>query len=175
MFCTQVYQIFTLAPAPSFEIARNEGFHYCYILFSVGFPIGKLQLRYLAQDYLNKLGRAVEGLTDNLPGKDWALTFVSRHENITLRQPNNMNVAKAQVLETEIESFFSYLKISLTNPDGSMVPPSNIFNFDETNFQDNPGRKKLICKKGIKYFDRIINTTKTAHSVMLPSKLNSAI
>ena len=46
------------------------------------------------------------------------------------------------------------------------VPPSNILNYDETNFSDDPGRKKLIFKRGVKYPERIMNATKANVSVM---------
>jgi len=37
------------------------------------------------------------------------------------------------------------------------IPPSRIYNYDETNFTDDPGNKKVLCKKGTKYVEQIVN------------------
>ena len=39
-------------------------------------------------------------------------------------------------------------------------------NYDETNISNDPGRKKVIFKRGTKYPERIINSSKTSTSVM---------
>ncbi|CAG5009206.1 unnamed protein product [Parnassius apollo] len=46
------------------------------------------------------------------------------------------------------------------------VPASNILNFDETNLSDNPGNSKCIFKRGVKYPERVLNSTKGAISIM---------
>jgi len=44
--------------------------------------------------------------------------------------------------------------------------PSNIWNYDETNLTDDPENKRIITKRGAKYPERVINSTKTATSFM---------
>lgn len=46
------------------------------------------------------------------------------------------------------------------------IPTTNIFNFDETNLTDNPGKKKVLVKKGCKYPELIRNASKTSISIM---------
>lgn len=46
------------------------------------------------------------------------------------------------------------------------VPPQNIANYDETNFTDDPGSKKAIFRRGIKYPENIMAHSKTSTSVM---------
>lgn len=46
------------------------------------------------------------------------------------------------------------------------VPPENIVNYDETNLRDDPGRKKVIVKRGCKYPERIMNSSKSSTSLM---------
>ena len=53
-----------------------------------------------------------------------------------------------------------------TPKDGEEIPPSNLFNYDETNLSDNPGVKKCIFKRGPKYAERIKNNTKASISIM---------
>jgi hypothetical protein len=60
-----------------------------------------------------------------------------------------------------VKEFFS--RFSKTVKD---IPPSNIFNYDETNLQDNPGCVKAIFKKGTKYAEHVRNHSKSAISVM---------
>nr|XP_023024930.1 uncharacterized protein LOC111513006 [Leptinotarsa decemlineata] len=43
----------------------------------------------------------------------------------------------------------------------------NIWNYDETNLTDDPGVSKVICKKGSKYVERIMNSSKSSTSLML--------
>ncbi|KAK3764882.1 hypothetical protein RRG08_025404 [Elysia crispata] len=51
------------------------------------------------------------------------------------------------------------------------VPPQNIVNYNETNLTDDPGRKRLIFKRGIRYPERIMHSTKTSASLMLAVQL----
>lgn len=46
------------------------------------------------------------------------------------------------------------------------VPPSNLVNYDKTNLVDDPGRKKIIVKRGCRYPERVCNSTKSATSLM---------
>jgi len=46
------------------------------------------------------------------------------------------------------------------------VDTCNIWNYDETNLTDEPGQKKVVTKRGCKYPERIINSTKSSISLM---------
>jgi len=48
----------------------------------------------------------------------------------------------------------------------SGIPPSRIYNYDETNLTDDPGNKKVITKRGSKYVENICNSNKSAISLM---------
>jgi len=47
------------------------------------------------------------------------------------------------------------------------IPPSNIFNYDETNVGDDPGNRKLIYRRGVKYPENIVNHTKSCTTIMI--------
>lgn len=47
------------------------------------------------------------------------------------------------------------------------VPPENLWNYGETNLIDDPGTYKVICKRGVKYTESIMNSTKTCTSIMM--------
>ena len=48
-----------------------------------------------------------------------------------------------------------------------MYLQKTFINYDETNFTDDPGRKKAVVKRRSKYPNRIMNFTKTSTSVMV--------
>ena len=75
----------------------------------------------------------------------------------------NLNfIERAEVNRETIEQYFSELA---QNIDG--VSPENINNYDEINLTDDPGRKRLIFKRGIRYPERVMNSTKTSTSLIL--------
>lgn len=46
------------------------------------------------------------------------------------------------------------------------VPPKNVWNFDETNVTDDPGARKCIVKRGTKYPENIMNSSKSSISII---------
>jgi len=46
------------------------------------------------------------------------------------------------------------------------VPPSNVFNYDETNLRDDPGQKKSLFRRGVRHAEKVVNTTKQCISIM---------
>ena len=63
--------------------------------------------------------------------------------------------------KTAIISYFNNLQETLED-----IPPQNIINYDETNLSDDPGRKKVAIKRGTKYPERIMNSSKSSRSIM---------
>ncbi|KAK4300412.1 hypothetical protein Pmani_027376 [Petrolisthes manimaculis] len=94
-----------------------------------GFPLDSFELRLLIKQYLDRRGVEVKIFKNNLPGCDWAKSFLKRHRNeLSHRLSQNIKVARAKVTPTIIRSFFNNLENPLNN-----VPPENIINYDETN------------------------------------------
>lgn len=127
-----------------------------------GFPLTMLDLRVIVKEYLDKLGKRVQIFPNNMPGPDWCYGYLKRHKHLlTQRTCQNIKGVRAQTTEEAIEEYFDRLAESV---DG--IPPENLLNYDETNVSDEPGRKKCIFKRGTKYPDRILNSTKAAVSIM---------
>ena len=80
---------------------------------------------------------------------------------LSTRLCQNITTRRAEVGHDEVKKYFNNLEISLEG-----VPASHIINYDETNLTDDPGRKKCIFKRGVKYPDRVLNATKGAISLM---------
>lgn len=127
-----------------------------------GFPITELDLRFIVKGYFDKIGRKVPQFKNNLPGIDWVRAFRKRNPKLTVRECSNIKVVRAAVDEETIDKYFDNLTESLNN-----VPPENLWNYDETNLRDDPGTNKVICKRGTKYLERVMNSTKTCTSIMM--------
>jgi len=121
----------------------------------------------MAKSYLSKNGRTVPQFKNNLRSVDWAHAFVKCHkEYLVHRCCQNIKRARAKVSQSQFTEYFSNLEKVLTNPDGSKVPPSNIFSYDETNLSDDPGTENCLFKRGVKYPDRVRDSSKSATSVV---------
>ncbi|CAG5056515.1 unnamed protein product [Parnassius apollo] len=70
----------------------------------------------------------------------------------------------------EIIEYFRNLEATLKD-----VAPSNILNFDETNLIDDPGSSKCIFRRGVKYPEQVLNSTKGAISLMFSVTANGSL
>lgn len=128
-----------------------------------GFPLSILDIRNLAKNYLDSKGRTIIKFNDNVPGKDWVYGLLERHKNeISQKIATNIKKCRANVSRETIVDYFQNLSDTLKD-----IPACNVFNYDETNLQDDPGKKKMLFRRGTKYPERICNFTKTAITVMM--------
>lgn len=130
-------------------------------LCDFGFPLEELDFRFIVKCYLDKQGKRVNIFKDNMPGPDWAKSFLKRRSELSVRFANNIKRARAAIDEQTITEYINNLS-EVTND----VPPENIYNYDETCMSDDPGRIKIICRRGTKYPERVINSSKSNISVM---------
>ena len=127
-----------------------------------GFPFSSLDLRVLVKSHLDMSNRKVSKFKDNLPGEEWARSFIKRHKTeIRPRLCQNIKTKRAEMNKVDFEKYFENLKEVLNG-----VPPQNILNYNETNLSDDPGQEKLIFKRREKYTERIMNYTKGSTSIM---------
>lgn len=130
-------------------------------LCDFGFPCDELDFKFVIKAYLGRQGRTVALFKNNLPGRDWVKSFLHRHPSLSVRFAANIKRARAAVDERVISEYIQNVGKLLKD-----TPPENVYNYDETNMSDDPGRKKIICRRGTKYPERIMNTTKSSISVM---------
>lgn len=147
-------KVFTDAEEASFSD------HLC-VLSEWGFPVGTDDLREVVRVYLAKQNRQVPTFVNNKPSRDWVARFLRDHQELSKRFAQNIKLSRAGVTRESVEEYMVNLKDSLEE-----VPASNIFNYDETNLSDDPGKKLAICKRGLKYFENVRNFSKSATSVM---------
>ena len=120
-----------------------------------GFPFSGDDLRYFVKAYLDKKGKTALRFKMNLPTHRWVVSFLGRHKSLTLRTSNPIKRSRAAVSREEVGRFFDQFMKSV---DG--VPPENIVNYDETNFRDDLRLRKCITRKGTKYCETVVNTSK---------------
>ena len=89
--------------------------------------------------------------------------FLERNSGeLSERMASNIKRARAKVNHAMVRDFFEeYAK------DTEGIPPQNIINYDETNLTDEPGKKKVIVKRGTKYPEKIMNSSKASVSLMM--------
>lgn len=126
-----------------------------------GFPMDTYDLRVTVKMFLDRSGRRDCRLINNFPGYEWCLSFLKRNKELSVRLANNIKKKRAAVSRETLTEYINNLEGELKD-----IPPENIFNFDETNLTDDPGNRKIICKRGVKYPERIMNTSKTSISLM---------
>ena len=126
-----------------------------------GYPLGSLEIRLLVKNYLDTLGVVSPVFINNLPGERWMRRFAERC-NLSARVASNIKRARASVSETMVNQFFD----ELTAGGVADVPPANIFNFDETNFSDDPGAKKCFVRRSTRRVEMVREHSKTSISVM---------
>jgi hypothetical protein len=95
-----------------------------------------------------------------MPGYDWGKSFLKRHPDLSTRVCSNIKRELAAIDSNTVESYFENLEISIAD-----VPPQNLWNY-ETNLTD-PGNNKVVCSRGSKYVERVMNSSKTSTSLML--------
>ena len=93
-------------------------------------------LKIIGKGYLGRRGVQEKQFKNNMPGIDWANSFLTRHKDyLTKRVCQNITGISPKV----INIYFDNLEKSLEG-----IAPANIMNFDETNLSDDPGQKRLF-------------------------------
>lgn len=136
------------------------------------YPFDKFDVRILVKGYLDRRGKKITKFKNgNMPGRDWVDSFLKRHKDIlSVRMCQNIKRSRTGITRTTISEYFDKLSISL---DG--IPPCNILNYDETNLTDDPGRRKIITKRGTKYPERIMNQSKSSNSIMFAGSADGTL
>ena len=128
-----------------------------------GFPLTADDLRYAVKSYLDRTGRSVKRFNNNMPGKEWTKSFLQRHPLLSERFAANIKKKnRAAIDEKIISEYIDNLRIVVQD-----IPPNRIWNFDETNISDNPGQKKVLVRRGMKYPEKVCNFSKSNISVVL--------
>ena len=128
-----------------------------------GFPLTLFDVQMFVKNYLERQGRTISKFTNNVPGRDWAYGLIKRHQNaVAAKLASNISKPRASVGEAMINEYFQNLTLTLHE-----VPASHLFNFDETNVSDDPGKRKVLFRRGTKYPEKITNHSKAATTILM--------
>ena len=131
-----------------------------WLMCDYGFPATPQNVRHYIKCYLDTKNRTVEQFKDNLLEMEYMFYFLKRHKDYTKRLTSNIKRARAAVDEKVLREYVEHLEKELEG-----IPPSNVWNFDETCLVNDPGRLKCIMKRGTHYPERVMNHTKARVSM----------
>ncbi|KAJ8889421.1 hypothetical protein PR048_008920 [Dryococelus australis] len=79
----------------------------CLLLYAEWhFPLDLQDLRFLAKSYLDTKGIVISKFRNNIPGEEWARSFMERHKGqLTQHLANNIKRAHAAVDETVLPKY----------------------------------------------------------------------
>lgn len=136
-----------------------------------GFPFSRKDIQYVVKSYLDRRGIQPKQFSNNLPGQCWCRNFLKRNRQLlSERLAENIKRCRAAVNHETMKKYFAELKISLEG-----VPPERILNFDETNITDDPGKSKVVVRKGTKYPEKIMDSSKASVSVMFTGSASGVL
>lgn len=128
-----------------------------------GFPLSLMDIRMMAKYYLDRKGRTVNIFKNNIPGVDWTYSLLNRHrDSFGQRLATNIKRARAAVSKETLNAFYDNLEVVIKD-----LPSSNIFNYDESNLSDDPGKKRGVYRRGVKYPEKVMNHSKSCTTVMI--------
>lgn len=128
----------------------------------MGISLTCYEVRLIVKHYLDRKRLTTKQLNNNVPWTDWAKSFLILHNlTLTIRLSENIKRSRSNISNETITHFFNELSQTLEG-----VPPDAIINYDVTNLTDDPGKVKVICRRGTKHVDYLLNSSKTSTSVM---------
>ena len=123
-------------------------------------PLTGMEIKFLVKAYLDRKGINDRRFKNNLSGQDRLKSFSRRHHLVN-RMADNITPVRAEVSADSINTYFDNLKTTVAG-----VPMANILNYDETNFTDDPGASKIVCRRGTGRVEKKIQHGKSSISVM---------
>lgn len=124
-----------------------------------GFPLTAHDLRGLVKTYLDARG-VQKFKKGNWRGRDWVRGFLQRHKGfLSQRWCKNIKRSRAGVNRVSINSYFDEIENSLKD-----IDPDLIVNYDETNITDDPGKSRVIVRRGMKHAHKTMDSSKSSQS-----------
>ena len=101
----------------------------------------------------------------HMPGNDWFAGFM-RKNKISTRYTSNIKLSRSKFDAEDITSFFKKLEKTLKEAGIEELIPENNYNYDETNFTNDPGKTPVIVRRSPKRVENCQEVSKQSFSVM---------
>lgn len=116
----------------------------------------------IIKDYLTSQNKTVTIFKSNVPGKDWLKYFFDRHTDLCEYLENKLEKSRHQHTEESISDFIDHITVETEH-----VPPQNIYSYYEISLRDDPSKKTVVCRRGVKYPETTsVEAAKARFSVM---------
>ena len=113
-----------------------------------GFPLSNSRVRKLAWQYAEGTGQTGFSKTSGRAGRDWLQSFLRRHKDIRVKKGKNLSINRAMCNNpVNINKWFDLYEATLDRL-GIRDCPDQIWNLDESGFQDVPKEEKVIGVTG---------------------------
>ena len=129
-----------------------------------GFPLGPIEIKLIVKDLLDSKGE-VSLSQDNMPGDNWFVGFRKRNK-MSAWFASNIKLSRSKVDAEDITSFFNKLEKTLQEAGIEELIPQNIYNYNEWNFTNDPGKTPVIIRRGQKRVENCQEVSKQSFSVM---------
>lgn len=125
------------------------------------YPMTKSDLQDIVQAYVTEHDIPTRW-PNGRPAREWCRHFLKRHRaTVKIRRPSNIRRSRGKVSPEIVKKYFEQLAISVHD-----IPPTHIFNYDETNLKDDPGSEAAFFASRTKYCEKIQDSSKVAFSLM---------
>lgn len=128
-----------------------------------GFPVNKDGLLFSVQKLSAELFTEIGDkgpYVDKLPGKTWYTNFMNRHPELSYKQAEYLNKARATVSEARIREWFRQTYDLLGEDVSVLNYPSRVWNMDESAFYLNPKGGCFLAEKGKPVYGTSANSDK---------------
>lgn len=130
-----------------------------YLVYSakMSYGLGYIECRKFSYEIAVKNNIAVPESwnVNKMAGIEWVRSFMKRHNNISLRQPESCSLSRATSFNPfNVSLFFNKLK-DVMNRHSTFGDGSRIFNIDETGVTTVQSPHKVIAQKGVKRLNQV--------------------
>jgi hypothetical protein len=133
----------------------------------IGFSLTRNELLELVTNYLKKTEQT-ELFKNSTPTKNWYYSFIKRHRaTLTTRKSNNMPSNRARSTNVKvIDRWFDGLKL-IYDEHNFYEKPCHVWNTDESGYQCDQGRFKVLCRRGSKAPTKLgVSNDKTTYTIL---------
>ena len=104
---------------------------------------------------------------ESRPGRHWYEGFITRHNNLSIRTAQYLNIDRASITTEDLIAWFHEIETYLKSKNMLNIHASRIFNCDETNIQLCPKPDKVLTEKGAKSVYKVVDASEKESMTVL--------